>query len=62
MGWKANGYVKTFYFFWLPIKRKVKTESSVLSEFEKIKTSYLPAMATHPEVFGKYKGVMQGKM
>lgn len=61
MGWKANGYVKTFYFFWLPLKRKVKTESSVFSEFEKIKTSYLPAMATHPEVFGKYKGCYAGK-
>ena len=61
MGWKASGHVKTFYVFWIGIFRKIKRESSIHSEIERIKNAYLPAMVTHPEVFSKYKGCYEGK-
>lgn len=62
IGWKTEDKVRTFYLFWLPVRKKnTKPGINLFAELETIKNSWLPAMATHPQVFSPYKGCHRGQ-
>lgn len=63
IGRKTQDRVRTFYLFWLPVRRKkcAAPGGNFFVELETIKNTWIPAMATHSQVFSPYKGCHRGQ-